>query len=125
MINEALLIEQLKGYKSKWKLAEPFHEGIANGLQIAIEATQRQPKVEWIPCSERLPKIDGEYLCWFKGSIYACACVRKFAKDLYLIDKFEFNKESGAGFYYYESDWGYFKEKDVIAWMPLPPAYKE
>ena len=56
MIDEALLIEQLKGYKSEWKLAEPFHEGIASGLQIAIEATERQPKVnEWIPCSERLP----------------------------------------------------------------------
>ena len=57
MIDEQKLIEQLKGYKNEWKLAEPFHEGIAQGLKIAIEATEKQPKVnEWIPVSAWLPK---------------------------------------------------------------------
>ena len=46
LISRSALSKQLKQYKSEWKLAEPFHEGIASGLKIAIEVTDRQPTVE-------------------------------------------------------------------------------
>lgn len=125
MIDEKKLIEQLKKYRSEWGSAEPFYVGVASGLQIAIEATEEQPKVgEWIPCSERLPDKDGTYLCSCDWSIGSFVCVRKFAKDLHSIQKYDFPKGSGSGFYYYEEDWGYSKETDVIAWQPLPEPYK-
>lgn len=49
LISRDALIEQLKQYKSEWKLAEPFHEGIASGLKIAIEVTDKLPTVEANP----------------------------------------------------------------------------
>ena len=42
LISRSALIERLKKYKSEWKLAEPFHEGIASGLKIAIEVTEKE-----------------------------------------------------------------------------------
>lgn len=109
MIDEKKLIEQLRGYKEEWKLAEPFHEGIASGLQIAIEATERQPKVgEWIPVSERLPEPNNPVLiCENDGGIHLC----------------RYSKFSNR-FFYDGSDWD-IKLSEVKAWMPLPEPYKE
>ena len=60
-------------------------------------------EVKWIPCSERLPEEDGMYL------ISTCMnCI-----DTCL---------------FYKDDDGYLwvdYEESVIAWMPLPEAYKE
>lgn len=56
LISRSALIEQLKQYKSEWKLAEPFHEGIASGLKIAIEVTEKQLTVE------AKPVVKGEWI---------------------------------------------------------------
>jgi hypothetical protein len=50
VIDEKKLLDQLKKYKGEWRLAEPFHEGIAQGLQIAIEAVERQLQIEECNC---------------------------------------------------------------------------
>ena len=115
MIDEKKLIEQLKGYKSEWKLAEPFHEGIASGLQIAIEATEKQPKVgEWIPADEP-PKTDDYILLSFEN--FTIPMVGRYEKF-----------EDGSGNYYL----GDCDEKDtclannlfVNGWQPLPAPYR-
>ena len=124
MIDEKKLIEQLKGYKSKWKLAEPFHEGIANGLQVAIEATEKQPKVgEWIPCSERLPKDSGDYFVWYDNGDDEEGCmVMNFDAGIgdfgYWCDEYD---RDTLGFL--DSEFIYFDS--AVAWMPLPESYKE
>lgn len=102
MIDEKKLIEQLKGYKSEWKLAEPFHEGIASGLQIAIEATEKQPKVgEWIPCSERLPEENIPVITCDKNG-----WISVNINSPYVGKKNDFE----CGYY--------------VAWMPLPEPYR-
>ena len=126
MIDEKKLIEQLKRYKSEWKLAEPFHEGIASGLKIAIEVTEKQRKVNgWIPYSERLPEEDGEYLCYEKLGNLCMQKVRSFAKNLYKVDKYDFSKKEGGGFYDFDGEYGHYIVGSVIAWQPLPEPYKE
>lgn len=71
------------------------------GVESYREYIEHLPSVdEWIPCSERLPDKDGEYIVTQKnGSIgrYVFSC--------------EGNSEE------------YFK-RCAIAWMPLPEPYK-
>ena len=65
---------------------------------------------EWIPVTERLPDEDGEYLVtkklrYFGNTEIDIAC---WFKNL-----------MGDG------NNGFYKSEQVIAWMPLPKAYKE
>lgn len=72
---------------------------------------------DWIPVSERLPKIDEEN-CW-KASDVVLVCLA--------------NGVMHMGFYCEDKKWrfcesGEAKEPfafDVIAWQPLPEPYKE
>lgn len=69
---------------------------------------------EWIPCSERLPEIDEnrKYLvCGEKGGIYIAEFVCK-----------NINGDS-LGMSWWSAHGRYCPKP--IAWMPLPPAYKE
>ena len=76
----------------------------------------------WIPVTERLPEEDGRYLALYplktKPSVWRHT-VYDFAKDLVEVDKFEFN-EHKSGFYCYDDEYGYYEDKDVTYWMPLP-----
>ena len=61
-----------------------------------------QPEPHWIPCSERLPEKNGEYLCQEKlGFLYV---------------------DTWNGEYWDCADLAY---GTVIAWMPLPESFKE
>lgn len=79
----------------------------------------------WIPCSERFPEKDGKYLVTTSyGSIDIC----NYAHNLYELDRYDFaeykRKKNKTGWYDYDGEWGYC-ECSIIAWMPLPEAYKE
>ena len=80
-----------------------------------MDIIEEQPKVgEWIPCSERLPKMDKnrKYLvCGEKGGIY--------------IAEFVCNDVHGEslGMYWWSAKGRYCP--NPIAWMPLPEPYKE
>ena len=86
-----------------------------------------EPK-RWIPCSERLPEEDGEYLVTVKPTFknmrnYIKHC--DFARNLYLVDEYDFVDKKGiAGFYKYDSEYGYYEMTEVIAWCELPEPYK-
>ena len=70
--------------------AEPF--------DMAIEALES--KQEWIPCSERLPENNGQYLIsTTKGAVYVAR--RSFGR------------------------WGSSFRNCVTAWQPLPDPYEE
>ena len=61
-----------------------------------------QPEPHWVPCGERLPEKNGEYLCQEKlGFLYV---------------------DTWNGEYWECADLAY---GTVIAWMPLPESFKE
>lgn len=66
------------------------------------------PVDRWVPCSERLPEEDGEYLTW----------IRYDGHEFMSIEDFEC---SGL-----LAQWNFEGRNDdeVIAWMPLPDPYK-
>lgn len=69
----------------------------------------------WIPCSERLPEKDGEYICTMQdGQVQECGFVPTTQNGL--IPGWSTCEANGHKFLRYE---------DVIAWMPLPEPYKE
>lgn len=78
----------------------------------------------WIPVTERLPKEDGEYLVTY--SVYGTRLMRvlSYSNNLYKIDKYDFSRSDKKGFYNFDSEYGYSKRNDVIAWQPLPSVWK-
>jgi hypothetical protein len=95
-------------------LKPPFDNGYFKGVTYGI--TFKEPvfeagKSEWIPCSERLPEKDGEYLV---TTHYAIPPYHMFhpENDIY-VDDISIQRFDGK---FIDS---------VIAWMPLPTPYKE
>ena len=82
-------------------------------------------QTEWIPVTERLPE-DGTYLVTLEGFCGGepRTNIRSFAKDLNKVNEFDF-PEQKCGWYDYDSEYGYWEDTSVIAWMPLPKPYKE
>lgn len=54
----------------------------------------------WIPCSERLPEEDGEYLCDYNGHLHIGQVINKHFRH-----------------------YGEIADHLIIAWMPLPEPY--
>lgn len=69
-----------------------------------------RPQGEWIPCSERLPSEQGQYLVTFP------LCNEE--PWVYILS---FNK---GKFYETDDEWGDVEYDDVTAWMPLPKPWK-
>lgn len=102
-------------------------------LRMAIQALEQ---TQWIPCSERLPKTDNKndinsfnVLLWVKNKTYP-----EKEAQIYLGKLKHVDGDDGSGnFWGIETKpcdwtiwgWSYFNEPEVIAWMPLPKAYRE
>ena len=85
-----------------------------------IKVLEQEPK--WIPVSERLPDERKNCLVTFKDGYVGIMC---YALDLYRVDEYDFcTKKGKAGWYEYDSEWGYYSRDDIVAWMPLPEPYK-
>ena len=90
--------------------------------ELIDKYAEQEPR--WIPVSEKLPE-NGTYLvtlerfCGGEPRIN----MRSFAKDLNKVDEFDFPKHK-CGWYNYDSEYGYWEDTGVIAWMPLPEPYE-
>ena len=95
---------------------EPYPDDCQTPLGTLRACVDDAPSIElkqgeWIPCSERLPREQGQYLVTFPlfdGD--PCAHVLSFCK---------------GKFYETNDEWGDVEYDDVTAWMPLPKPYGE
>lgn len=67
---------------------------------------------QWIPCSERMPEEDGEYLVWIDTSTGLHYEISGFSK------------EYGGFCNLLVGKWQVIKLNNVMAWMPLPAPYE-
>lgn len=80
----------------------------------------------WIPCNERQPEEDGEYLVTLRWDNYPNGVeTLHFTNDLSSVDRVGYAGEKRPGWYEYDSDYGCYEIDNVIAWMPRPEPYKE
>ena len=91
-----------------------------------MELPSVQPEPRWIPCTERMPHNTGDfYLCTAKLSVDD-----EYEVELLMLDtandfdKSYFSKCIHNGLVFRESWSGGNEALDVIAWMPLPEAYR-
>lgn len=105
MMNEEA-IKILKGIEMVGGSLPEDGDIVEEALLMAIKALEQQPKTGWIPCSERLPEENGNYLVTVEVNA-GTAKIKYQMVDHYgpkwLLDK---------------------KKEKVIAWMPLPDPYK-
>lgn len=78
----------------------------------------------WFNCNEMLPEKDGKYLCQISDGRHDYIELLSFTKNLYKISKYDFYDKKCAGFYEYDSEWGYYDIDNVIVWCKLPKLYK-
>ena len=91
-------------------------------IRNVVEALSQPPADQWIPVAEKLPSKEGRYLCFWGTGVME---VLRFSNDLYEVDKYDFYEHKGkAGFYAYDSEWGYSEVDYITAWAELPEPYK-
>ena len=101
------LIEREDAIEATWQ--EPTYTDPLNVLTEVRDRIESIPTADrpqgWIPCSERLPKGQGYYICTCKdGSKYKRTTVVKWSNGWQL---------TGSRAYWV-----------VVAWMPLPEPWK-
>ncbi len=91
---------------------EPYRK-VYEEHELILELLEQEPR--WISVSERLPDTDDEVLCWY---------------EYYHWSQEKVLPEYGLGRYFKETKaWcgevANGRDVRVIAWMPLPKAYRE
>ena len=116
-VESELINADILKYCTVKELTEIACSLIANGVTVN----------EWISVDDRLPTEDGDYLTF--ETTFTCKFryqrVRHFAKDLEKVDEYDFKGIKRAGWYAYDSEWGYYEVDDITHWMPLPQPPKE
>ena len=83
----------------------------SEAIKKAIEVLER---TKW---HKEPPTKEGLYLIHTDIGVFDFA---KYSKDLYKVDKYDFKGRHRAGWYKYNSEWGFYEVTDVIAWMYIP-----
>lgn len=89
-------------------------------VRDALELLKEQEAMNWINVKDGLPNENGSYLVVYKAFQYAFIGVKRFAKDLYSVDEYDFPNEHRPGWYEYDDEYGYIERNDITHWMPLP-----
>lgn len=111
MIDEKKLIEEIEKEIDGVIVKDTYSRGKNAGLRKARILAEEQTKIGgWIPCSERLPDKDGEYICTQK--IYNLSNGKLSGKSVELVE-------------FCNGKWRRAKHLKVIAWQPLPEEYHE
>lgn len=84
---------------------------------------------KWISVKDKLPDKSGKYLVTYGSNLNKderLIEIAGFSKNLTSLDKYDFPKRefNRPGFYGYDSEYGYYEQTKVIAWMELPEVYK-
>lgn len=79
---------------------------------VGILGDDKMADLKWIPCSERQPKENGNYLAFYRTSDETTTL------EFMMVD----HCNAGGGWLHEEN--GRKAYKKVIAWMPLPEPYK-
>ena len=118
LISRQALIERLFGNASEKEL-----EGLFCEASYVLRIINKQPPADkWIPVAEKLPSKEDIYLCFLNTGTMETL---RFTTDLYEVDKYDFYEHRGkAGFYAYDSEWGYSEVDYITAWAELPEPYK-
>ena len=98
--------------KETGEVKELFSEANEELRKAVERIKQLPPAQQWIPVSERLPFVDGEYL------------VTLTDKDGEWVSTAQWNTTFGGRWQDVFPDDGYRDIGNVIAWMPLPEPYK-
>ena len=73
-----------------------------------------RPQGEWIPCSERLPNENGDYLVTLENGVVKILGYSTTQRTTY-----------PKGFYHIEDGFSWRQvQNPVVAWMPLPKPWK-
>lgn len=76
--------------------------------------------VMWVYASDRLPDTDGKYLAAVKsysnGHRFELLDFTKHLEEL----EHSMVRRNGAGFFVFDSEYGFVLYDDVIAWAPIP-----
>ena len=86
-----------------------------------------QPEQRWIPYSEnskKLPEDRQRCLVTIRDGREPEIDIVGYATDLHTIDKYDL-PDSKPGWYGFDSEYGYYEQTGVTAWMPLPESYRE
>ena len=78
---------------------------------------------QWIPCSDRLPKEEGEYLVTFNDKWYGPK-----VRILWYGTPFDIILDQDKWVFYCDQDYGFetfAPGKLVVAWMQMPKPYKD
>lgn len=116
LIDADALIRVLKGRFERFKdLVPDIDNSIEFAHNYALNSVTNAPTISegWIPCSEKMPDEDGEYLVTYNG---------KFVKNVIRVMWYRPEKNC---FLLYMPIRGGVVFEDVIAWMILPEPYKE
>ena len=103
---------------------EPRNDMDKTTIDACKGAVELLEQTRWIPVSERLPEVEGDYLTTVKGIVSIRHEILSFSKNLHKVDKYDFPGRERPGWYFLDREYGYIEEMDVIAWMPLPELYK-
>lgn len=131
--SETAEIQGCDKYALKCEKCAEEHRQLAEWLR---DYKRLLKQTQWTPISEGLPKTDNEnsmnnynVLLWVKNKSYP-----EREPQIYLGKLRHIDGDDGSGnFWGIETKpcdwtiwgWSYFNEPEVIAWMPLPKAYRE
>ena len=94
-------------FKTECSVDTTIREAFEKGFRLGIRKVKEQ-ECQWIPVSERLPESSIYVLVTTNDGIITTGIIR------------ESNNEKFWWHRMHE-----FKEKEIVAWMPLPESYRE
>ena len=91
--------------------------------ELELDLDENSLEFMWISVKDHLPEKDGKVLIVIDLKTIPHKYIIEiayFAKNLEEAEPFDFEGLNRPGFYWCNSEWGYFERWNVTHWMPLP-----
>lgn len=76
--------------------------------------------IDWHTIDGTSTDKDATYLVIVRVGKHYVYDLARWSDDLHSVDKYNFEKDVGAGFYRHDSEWGYVRTRNVVLWHKLP-----